>query len=304
MGQESHAEAAVERLLSLRQHSKDGIRRPSKPLLVLLALGELHATGSSALRWQECQEKLSALIAEFGPPSRTSARQAAAYPFTRLRSDGIWALDQPVPMDNLRPLDATPVTGRLDRAIEAALTDTPGTLERTARSIVESQFPSTIAPDVLAAVGLDPEVVLSTGAHLVEQAEARRRRNAAWPGQILAAWDYQCAFCGFDGRLGQAVVALEAAHVRWFNFGGPDHPDNGLALCSLHHKLFDRGALGLDGDYAVVVSGAFSARADEARRVYELHGVQLRPRPGTALPHQDHLRWHSTQVFKAPRLAA
>jgi hypothetical protein len=33
---------------------------------------------------------------------------------------------------------------------------------------------------------------------------------------------------------------------RWFAFDGPDTPDNGLALCSLHHKLFDLGALGLD----------------------------------------------------------
>jgi putative restriction endonuclease len=171
------------------------------------------------------------------------------------------------------------------------------------RSIVESQFPSTVAPDVLVAVGLDPELVLSGGADHAAACD-QRRRNGAWPAKILAAWDHQCAFCRYDGRLGHAVVGLEAAHVRWFNLGGPDKLDNGLALCSLHHKLFDRGALGLDDDYAVVVSAAFSARTDEARRVYDLQGAELRPRPGAALPHHDHVRWHANEVFKAPRLAA
>ncbi len=33
-------------------------------------------------------------------------------------------------------------------------------------------------------------------------------------------------------------MGIGAAHVQWFNVGvgGPDNLDNGLALCSLHHK--------------------------------------------------------------------
>ena len=53
------------------------------------------------------------------------------------------------------------------------------------------------------------------------------------------AWDRQCAFCGYDGQITGASVAIEAAHVRWFAFNGPDALDDGLALCALHHKLFD-----------------------------------------------------------------
>lgn len=36
--------------------------------------------------------------------------------------------------------------------------------------------------------------------------------------------------------------------------GGPDSEDNGVALCTLHHKAFDRGALGLDDDRRILVS--------------------------------------------------
>jgi putative restriction endonuclease len=46
------------RLANLRQHQRDGRRSPHKPLLVLLALGRLSATGSSALPWTEAQTEL------------------------------------------------------------------------------------------------------------------------------------------------------------------------------------------------------------------------------------------------------
>jgi putative restriction endonuclease len=120
---------------------------------------------------------------------------------------------------------------------------------------------------------------------------------------VIEAWDGACAFCGFDGSLGGAPVGIEAAHVRWFNFGGPDDLDNGLALCTLHHKLFDRGALGLSDGHRVVVSSAFRA-VGSGRSVYDLHGHELRPRPGSQLPASDHVHWHATQVFKGEPLAA
>jgi hypothetical protein len=51
--------------------------------------------------------------------------------------------------------------------------------------------------------------------------------------------------CGFDGALGHYPVAIEAAHVRWQSQQGPDEMANALALCALHHALFDLGVLGI-----------------------------------------------------------
>ena len=106
-----------------------------------------------------------------------------------------------------------------------------------------------------------------------------------WRSAVLQAWDRQCAFCGYDGQVAGASAAIDAAHVRWFTFDGPDTLDNGLALCVLHHKLFDLGALGLDLSLKVLVSGTFTARTPAGRAVYELHGRPLSPRPGTITPH-------------------
>lgn len=85
--------------------------------------------------------------------------------------------------------------------------------------------------------------------------------------------------------------------------GGPDDPDNGLALCSLHHKLFDRGALGVDESYRVKVSDRFTGRTPAARTVYELHGVELKPRPGSVVPAKQHIAWHDREVYKGEPLA-
>lgn len=290
---------AYQPLLELRQHQRSGQRSPHKPLLVLLALGRFVATGSSRLVWSDVNRQLADLISDFGPPSRTGASQSAAYPFTRLRGDGVWTLDRDVPMDQVSTLSQAPVAGRFTPVVERALGDR-ATLDATARAIVESEFPPSVASDVLIATGLDPDEIYAVPGKLT----SARRRSGGWPAQILGSWDRKCAFCGYDGQLGSGCVGLEAAHVRWFNFGGPDDLDNGLALCSLHHKLFDRGALGLTTDYRVRISAGYTARTVVGRQVYDLADRELQPRRGTALPAPAHLDWHNSQVFKGPPLAA
>ena len=94
----------------------------------------------------------------------------------------------------------------------------------------------------------------------------------------------------------------EAAHVRWFAFSGPDSLDNGLALCSLHHKLFDLGMLGLNTSLTVMVSARFTARPLAGPAIYDLHGRELSPRAGTAVPAPGHISWHTRQVFKGEPL--
>jgi len=162
----------------LRQYRQDGKRFPHKPLLVLLALGNLVSTGSSRVTWSQAESQLADLITDFGPPSSTARAQTAAYPFTRLRSDAVWVLDRDVPMDAVRPLAAQHVSGRFTDDVETALVASPALLLAVARSLIESQFPASLAGDVLVAAGLDPELVLGG---LATDFTGRRARSARWP---------------------------------------------------------------------------------------------------------------------------
>ena len=255
--------------------------------------------------WSAAEPALADLIAEFGPSSKTSRAQSAAYPFTRLRADGVWVLDHDVQMDLVGPLAGLNVVGRFETSVESALRADPALVRTAARALVLSNFPDTVAPDVLDAAGLDPASVLSAVDLLPDGRDADgRRRDPAWRTAVLQAWDRQCAFCGYDGQLGAASAGIDAAHVRWFAFDGPDALDNGLALCVLHHKLFDLGVLGLDPALQIRVSAAFTARTTAGQAVYELHGRPLAPRPGTLVPAAEHISWHSREVFKGKPLAA
>ena len=106
--------------------------------------------------------------------------------------------------------------------------------------------------------------------------------------------------CGFDGALGRNPVGLEAAHVRWHSQDGPDVVANGLALCALHHALFDLGVLGLTAELHIRVSSLYVARSHAGRRaVDDLSGqLLLAPRPGQPVVEVDHVDWHQRQVFK------
>ena len=293
----------VDRLLALRQHRLNGKRAPHKPLLVLLALGQFAQWGTSSLPWADAEARLGSLLDEFGT-SKMKGSSSVAFPYTRLRADGVWELSRDVANDSVSDLRSAPVEGHFTTEIEAALTASPDLVNEVARSIIEGQFPMSIASDVLSAVGLDPDFVFAGARGAVVVDLDRRRRDAGWRHRILAAWDRSCAFCGFDGRAGGGPVGIEAAHVRWFNFEGPDDMDNGLALCALHHKLFDRGVLGLVDEGTIVVSSVYSASSAVGRAVYDLHEFELKPRPGTQLPSSAHVDWHRSEVFKGHQLGA
>jgi putative restriction endonuclease len=155
---------------------------------VLLALERLATSGSSALPWSQAHSQLGNLIAEFGPASKVSRARSAAYPFNRLRSDGIWILDQDVPMDKVGPLATEPITGRFAPAVEKVMTDDPGLVASAARALVDSHFPDTVAPDVVSAVGLDPETVLHAADTMPgPSGTTTRRRDPNWREAIMAS---------------------------------------------------------------------------------------------------------------------
>ena len=126
-----------------------------------------------------------------------------------------------------------------------------------------------------------------------------RPRRRGFAEEVLRAYAYQCAMCGFDGALGHYPVAIEAAHVRWHSQQGPDETANALALCALHHALFDLGVLGITEDRRIRVSRLYVARNETGQAVDALAGKPLLiPRPRQPTVDVVYISWHHRQVFK------
>lgn len=294
-------------LTGVRRWSSGGERAPHKPLLILLALAALQRTGSSAVAFGEAEESFARAWPAIGSPRPVRAE----YPFHHLQSDGFWTVatsdggPTAAVAGALRRVDAR---GSFVPELEAALRDDPRLLVFAAHALLEQNWPESLHPDVLAAIGLDLEAAeLAVASERVEDlAATRRRRDRSFRQSVLMAYEYQCAFCGFDGRLGAEAVGLDAAHVRWFAFGGPDAVDNGLCLCTFHHKLLDLGVLGLSEEHSIRVSRHFVGRGASAEHlVTGLRGrAILEPQAGEPVVSASHISWHAAQVFRAPERVA
>ena len=281
---------------------QNGDRRAvHKPLLVLLALSRVNDATAQTMDWNDAEPLLKGLLEEFGPDGSANTRH---YPFWHLQTDGIWQLHGPAATLH-RPAGATPtltelrqnhIHGGFTMPIYKALKADPELIGIVAQRIVDAHFPESIRGDVLDAVGLAQ--VESMGI----PRDPQRRRDPAIRAKVLLAYQYRCAVCGHDLRMGQQSIGLEAAHIKWFQANGADEVPNGIAMCSLHHKVFDLGAFKiLPETYQMVFSQHLNGSETASDRMLAYHGAgMILPQAKEYLPHSANLDWHARQVFKNP----
>lgn len=269
-------------------------RAPHKPLLLLYALGRLSRGERSPVAFRELGPELARLLEEFGP-ARSSYHPE--YPFWRLQNDELWIVQCERPVE-LRASNTDPPRSELENAnamggfpdqVQESLVADLTLLAEVAQRLLSRHFPGSIHDEILDAVGLE-----LTGKVY------RQRRDPAFRRRILTAYEYSCALCALDLRLGTVSVALEAAHIKWHQAGGPDTETNGLALCSLHHKTFDLGAYTISPEGVVCVSDQLMSDSPESERVLlRHHGGRLRsPQRPEQQPDAAFLEWHRQEVFK------
>lgn len=278
---------------------------PRKPLLLPWLFGQFVATGSGQASYQRAEQPVSRLINDFGPPvaSATAARQRAAMPFVHLERE-LWDLRDATgneiapdaPERRSRLLDRGAV-GRLRPPAEQLLAD-PATLAAAARLLLDLHFTSVLAELICAAGALDvPALDLAGPAGspvLSGCAPSPQLRQGVSVRQRLLVRDVR-----IRRRARALLVAIEAAHARWHSQQGPDEMANALALCPLHHTLFDLGVPGISEDRRISVSSLYVARNEAGRAVDSLAGKPLpTPRPHQPAIDVVYISWHHRQVFK------
>ena len=287
------------RFSQLRVWTRQDQRAPHKPLLALYAIGRIFAQKPRLTRFDEIERPLTDLLREFGP-SRSSYHPE--YPFYRLAADGIWELTA-IEGAVTRASNADPKKTELKRLgtkggftqeVFELLRRDPALCGELVNELLHAHFPETFHRDLLDAVGIP-------GGALFAPIEPPRGRSKAFREQILTAYEYCCAICGLDIRLGAGTIAIEAAHIKWHHAGGPDTESNGLALCSLHHKLFDRGVFTFGENRALLVSERAVGGTGFEHWVLRFHGREpSAPIRMEYRPKDEFVAWHRSEVFQEP----
>lgn len=291
-----NAEDFITHLEKLNVWKKGDQRAPHKPLLLLLALARVPTEQPRLIPFNDIEKKLTQLLQDFGP---SRASYYPELPFWHLQSDQIW--EMPNSAGVLTSSGSVSKKYLRDHQVAAGFTQdvydllkaNPLLIEQAAMLLLDDNFPPSVHQDILDEVGLDFEA-------LAQPASSKRpRRDPSFRRRVLAAYDYRCAICSFSVRMENTPIALEAAHIKWFQAGGPDIESNGLALCSLHHKLLDRGALAISNEHKIVVSEKANGHGGFQEWVLNFHGQPLlKPRNATYAPNTEFTNWHIREVFQ------
>lgn len=140
---------------------------------------------------------------------------------------------------------------------------------------------------ILERISEDPEAVADSEidatvapARRMEILETRRAaRDAQFRRKVLSAYGHRCAVCGVQLRL------LDAAHVLPVDQpGSTDDTNNGVSLCALHHRAYDRALIAFDPDYIIHVNTKQLADLTERSLAGGLRQFRAAMKPSLILP--------------------
>lgn len=297
----------VQRFRSLGIWKRADKRAPNKPLLTLWAIGRCLDNKPRLASYSTVEKEVRDLLTRFGP-YRVNPR--VEYPFWRLQRDEVWEIDRPnlvtttVSGDpSVVDLRRHAIRGGFTAEVFFALQENHLLAWSIADSLLTTHFPATLHEKILEAtsIKLDTSNALDSDDESEFLTVRRRPRDWRFRSKIMNAYTHRCAVCEFDVRLDHDPLAIEAAHIRWHEAKGPPVVNNGLALCSLHHKLFDAGAFTLRNDLEIVVSPSIEGSSvEDALYRYSGQPPRTLPKHSQDLPSPLYLGWHQREVFKGP----
>lgn len=285
------------KLAKLKVWSKHGRRAPHKSLLVLFALGRIANGKNNHVRFKQIEPAMNELLKRFGP----DGAKDPYLPFVHLCRDGLWQIPkmESIKRDKLGRIRRSGLIhadaeGGLPKKYVRHLKNNQDVVEKAASRILNREFPASMHDDIRRAVGLQPTFPTVT--------TKRRKRDPDFRDDVLTAYERRCVVCDYDLRIDDELFGLDAAHIRWFAYDGPDDVTNGLALCTFHHRAFDRGAFSIqhvDYGYKVIVSMSVNGLSDSLGMLRNFHRKPVRPPLNTkCLPDAACVKWHFKQVFR------
>lgn len=113
---------------------------------------------------------------------------------------------------------------------------------------------------------------------------------------VLAGYEYHCSICDLE-----LVDLLTASHIiPWSrNVERRADPRNGLALCAIHDRAFDRGLITLDESFRVLLSRKVKTKTTNRLHLIALLEIEAKmiSLPKRFLPDPIALAFHRKEIF-------
>lgn len=287
----SHFLARLDQILVYRRGDQ---RAPHKPLYLLLCVAALQQGLPRLRKFEEVSPVLAEALRRFAPKVETLHPE---YPFSRLPNDGLAVVEADGPLErrssNTDPtvssLKAQNARGGLNEADYGLLLGNLELQSIAVHKLLDAHFPASIHDEIIRFFNL----VLSDP-HSKDVYTERDFRDS-----VLVAYGNSCALTGYSLRYGDAYLGLEAAHICWPQVGGNDSVSNGVAMTTLHRKLFHLGMFTINDSYEIQVSGQLEEDSSGALSLEKLDGKKIAlPSDPEKYPSRQNLKWHSKWVFR------
>lgn len=123
-------------------------------------------------------------------------------------------------------------------------------------------------------------------------------RGTAFKKIIPRVYNYTCCVSGLRVDALIDIQMIDACHIVPFSISHNDMVSNGISLCPNLHRAFDRGLIGFDDDFRILISSCFSESPNSTYSLKQFAGKQiLLPEDELFYPSIESLKWHRENKF-------
>lgn len=173
---------------------------------------------------------------------------------------------------------------------------------------VENILPSNeknLVSSMVSSISTQEQIEIGTGDYTVKDtysAMKTRKKQAAWSNFVRKEYNYTCCVPECDI---QSPDLTTASHIKGYKApeSGSGHradPRNGLCLCYLCHRLFDKGYFTLTNNLEIVVSSKVTSLNSQIVNDILLKSVGkvIDPQPSNFLPKKEYIEYHRKKIFE------
>jgi putative restriction endonuclease len=283
-----------EEINKIKIHRSGAVISLHKPLLLLLTIADVIHGRKNEFPFKDIEEHLKLLLSKYGLKNTKSLKPE--YPFVYLGSNpSLWkcsidrsALKHP---NSVTRAEAMGSVGKLEDNFYSYLQD-----HEKAKAIIwqliDEFWPEAYHQDLLSDLGIDG--VMNS---VILQANQKPRRGRLFVEEVLDHYERQCAICGQSIRLGDALIGIDACHVKPIQHFGDDHITNGIALCKIHHWALDRGAISISEERELLISPKLNGTRINEYFHHYAHGNIFTPRNTAYQLKEENLIYHRKYLF-------